>query len=132
MRLVNNNQIPPLLTNPLADLFLFCIIERSNNLCGPLPRIHKLLLVNSREDDLEWFTELLQQAGLRPAEHLLIMTLPSSYLDRFAHEQQAPSLPLQLDRGTGTGTGFGFASNTREATPEAFASLLPRLTVPDR
>ncbi len=52
---------------------------------------------------LEWFTELLQQAGLRPAKHLLIMTLPGSYLDRFAHEQQAPSLPLQLDRGTGTG-----------------------------
>jgi hypothetical protein len=52
---------------------------------------------------LAWFTELLQQAGLRPAEHLLIMTLPDSYLDRFAHEQQAPSLPLQLDRGTGTG-----------------------------
>src|SRR5579863_3564469 len=29
---------------------------------------------------LEWFTELLQQAGLRPAEHLLVMTLPGSYL----------------------------------------------------
>lgn len=52
---------------------------------------------------LEWFTELLQQAGLRPAEHLLVMTLPGSFLDRFAHEQQAPSLPLQPDGGTGTG-----------------------------
>src|SRR5258707_4708869 len=52
---------------------------------------------------LTWFTELLQQAGLRPAEHLLVMTLPGSYLDRFAHEQQAPSLPLQLDGRTGTG-----------------------------
>src|SRR2546426_276580 len=52
---------------------------------------------------LEWFTDLLQEAGLRPAEHLLIMTLPGSYLDRFAHEQQAPSRPLQLDGGTGTG-----------------------------
>jgi hypothetical protein len=52
---------------------------------------------------LEWFTDLLQQAGLRPAEHLLVMTLPGSYLDRFAHEQQAPSLPLQPDGGTGTG-----------------------------
>jgi hypothetical protein len=52
---------------------------------------------------LEWFTDLLQQAGLRPAEHLLVMTLPDSYLDRFAHEQQAPSLPLQPDGGTGTG-----------------------------
>jgi glucose-6-phosphate isomerase len=52
---------------------------------------------------LVWFTDLLKQVGLRPAEHLLVMTLPGSYLDRFAHEQQAPSLPLQLDRGTGTG-----------------------------
>src|SRR2546428_2981568 len=52
---------------------------------------------------LEWFTDLLNQAGLRPAEHLLVMTLPDSYLDRFAHEQQAPSRPLQPDGGTGTG-----------------------------
>jgi hypothetical protein len=52
---------------------------------------------------LEWFTDLLKQAGLRPAEHLLVMTLPDSYLDRFAHAQQAPSRPLQPDGGTGTG-----------------------------
>jgi hypothetical protein len=52
---------------------------------------------------LEWFTGLLNQAGLSPAEHLLVMTLPDSYLDRFAHEQQAPSRPLQPDGGTGTG-----------------------------
>jgi hypothetical protein len=52
---------------------------------------------------LEWFTALLKQAGLRPAEHLLVMTLPDSYLDRFAHQQQAPSRPLQPDGGTGTG-----------------------------
>src|SRR5256714_9590777 len=52
---------------------------------------------------LEWFTDLLKQAGVRPAEHLLVMTLPGSYLDRFANAQQAPSLPLQPDGGTGTG-----------------------------
>ena len=52
---------------------------------------------------LEWFTSLLKQAGFRPAEHLLVMTLPGSYLDRFAREQQAPSRPLQPDGGTGTG-----------------------------
>jgi hypothetical protein len=52
---------------------------------------------------LEWFTTLLQQAGLRPAEHLLVMTLPGSYLDRFANAQQAPSRPLQPDGRTGTG-----------------------------
>jgi hypothetical protein len=52
---------------------------------------------------LEWFTDLLKHAGFRPAEHVLVMTLPGSYLDRFAHEQQAPSRPLQPDGGTGTG-----------------------------
>jgi hypothetical protein len=52
---------------------------------------------------LEWFTDLLKQAGLRPSEHLLVMTLPGSYLDRFAHEQHAPSRPLQPGGGTGTG-----------------------------
>ncbi|HEU0003018.1 MAG TPA: hypothetical protein VFQ36_19050 [Ktedonobacteraceae bacterium] len=52
---------------------------------------------------LEWFTALLKQAGLRPAEHLLVMSLPGSYLDRFANAQQAPSRPLQPDGGTGTG-----------------------------
>jgi hypothetical protein len=45
----------------------------------------------------------LKQAGLPPAEHLLVMTLPDSYLDRFAYQQQAPSRPLQPDGGTGTG-----------------------------
>lgn len=52
---------------------------------------------------LTWFTELLVRAGLPPAEHLLVMTLPGSYLDTFAQEHQAPRRPLQLDGGTGTG-----------------------------
>lgn len=52
---------------------------------------------------LNWFAELLAQAELTPAEHLLVMTLPGSYLDQFAHEQHVPSWPLQLDGGTGTG-----------------------------
>src|SRR5450755_3311 len=52
---------------------------------------------------LTWFVELLAQAGIVPAKHLLVMTLPGSYLDQFARQRQAPSRPLQLDRGTGTG-----------------------------
>src|SRR5258708_30944552 len=75
---------------------------------------------------LEWFTELLQQSGLRPAEHLLVMTLPGSYLDRFAEVQQAPSLPLQLDGGTGTG-GRMSAPTTRVFLLPA-ALLLTRLS----
>jgi hypothetical protein len=61
---------------------------------------------------LEWFTDILQHTGLRPAEHLLVMTLPGSYLDRFAHEQHAPSRPLQPDGRTGTG-GRMSAPSTR-------------------
>ena len=52
---------------------------------------------------LTWFTELLEQAGLPTSEHLLVMTLPGSYLDNFAREHHAPSRPLQLDGGNGTG-----------------------------
>ncbi len=52
---------------------------------------------------LEWFTSLLQQAQLQPSQHLLIMTLPGSYLDKFAQQYQVPTRPLQLDGGTGTG-----------------------------
>ncbi|GAC1661747.1 MAG: hypothetical protein NVS9B9_23360 [Ktedonobacteraceae bacterium] len=52
---------------------------------------------------LEWFTALLQQARLQPAQHLLIMTLPGSYLDTFAQHYHVPTRPLQLDGGTGTG-----------------------------
>jgi hypothetical protein len=71
---------------------------------------------------LAWFTELLQQAGLRPAGHLLVMTLPGSYLDRFAEAQQAPSLPLQLDGRTGTG-GRMSAPTTRVFLLPAALSL---------
>jgi hypothetical protein len=52
---------------------------------------------------LTWFTDLLHRAHIQPADHLLVMTLPGSYLDTFAHQQHAPSRPLQLDNGTGTG-----------------------------
>jgi len=52
---------------------------------------------------LEWFTLLLEQAHLQPAQHLLIMTLPNSYLDNFARQYLVPTRPLQLDGGTGTG-----------------------------
>jgi hypothetical protein len=51
---------------------------------------------------LTWFTALLEQAQLSPAEHLLVMTLPESYLDQFARKYGTPSRPLQPDGGTGT------------------------------
>ena len=52
---------------------------------------------------LTWYTDLLQQARLEPSEHLLVMTLPDSYLDLFAQAYHVPTRPLQLDGGNGTG-----------------------------
>jgi len=50
------------------------------------------------------------------------MTLPGSYLDRFANAQQAPSRPLQPDEGTGTG-GRMSAPTTRVFLLPAALSL---------
>lgn len=52
---------------------------------------------------LTWFIDLLRRAHMQPTEQLMVMTLPGSYLDAFAHELHIPSRPLQLDGGTGTG-----------------------------
>ncbi len=52
---------------------------------------------------LAWFADLLGQGQLPLAEHILVMTLPGSYLDQFACEHQIPIRLLQLDGRTGTG-----------------------------
>src|SRR5919202_5647554 len=44
---------------------------------------------------LAWFDGLLREHGVDPAQHLLVMTLPDSFLDRFARERGAPMLPVQ-------------------------------------
>lgn len=47
---------------------------------------------------LRWFVDLLQANGIeRPAEHTMVMTLPDSYLDRFAREWGAPRVDVQLN-----------------------------------
>ncbi len=47
---------------------------------------------------LRWFDELLRrQVVQRPAEHVMVMTLPGSFLDRFAAETGAPRVDVQLD-----------------------------------
>lgn len=49
---------------------------------------------------LQWFEELLRSHGVeRPAEHLMVMTLPGSFLDRFAGERGAARAEIQLDGG---------------------------------
>ena len=47
---------------------------------------------------LRWFDGLLHAHGVEtPAEHMVVMTLPGSYLDRFAAERGAPREDIQLD-----------------------------------
>lgn len=66
---------------------------------------------------LAWFTDLLERAGLPPAEHLLVMTFPGSFLDTFAREHQAPSRSIQLDGGMG--------ASGRMSAPVTRVFLLP-------
>ncbi len=75
---------------------------------------------------LMWFSALLQQAELPLSAHLLVMTLPNSYLDQFAQERSVPRWSLQLDGRTGTG-GRMSAPTTRVFLLPA-ALYLTRLT----
>ncbi len=52
---------------------------------------------------LTWFSSLLEQAKLPASQHILVMTLPDSYLDQFAQQHNAPRWSLQLDGRSGTG-----------------------------
>ena len=51
---------------------------------------------------LEWLGDLLERGNLALSEHMLVMTLPGSYLDRYAAEHAVRRLPLQLDGGNAT------------------------------
>jgi glucose-6-phosphate isomerase len=46
----------------------------------------------------EWFRGLLREMEIAEvAQHLMVMTLPGSFLDRFAGEVGAPTMPVQLN-----------------------------------
>jgi hypothetical protein len=51
---------------------------------------------------LEWFSKLLREGGLDLADHLVVMSIPGSYLEQHALTHGLPHLPLQLDGGHGT------------------------------
>jgi hypothetical protein len=51
---------------------------------------------------LEWFASLLREGELDAAEHMLVMSIPDSYLEHYAKAHGVPHLPLQLDGGHGT------------------------------
>lgn len=47
---------------------------------------------------LRWFDQLLRSHNVRePADHVMVMTLPGSYLDSFAAESGATRIDVQLD-----------------------------------
>ena len=70
---------------------------------------------------LRWFAALIQRAGLPAANHLLVMTLPGSHLDRFAIAHGVPSRPLQLDGRSGTGGRMSAPSTQVFLLPAALA-----------
>ncbi len=52
---------------------------------------------------LEWFDALLRDHGVPdPGGHIQVMTLPDSYLDRFARPRGSRMVPIQLDGGNHT------------------------------
>ena len=70
---------------------------------------------------LRWFAGLIQRAGLPAADHLLVMTLPGSHLDRFAIAHGVPSRPLQRDGRSGTGGRMSAPSTQVFLLPAALA-----------
>ena len=107
--------------------------EALRELLGDVAMIGVSMGMTSEEPitHLEWFTGLLTQAGLPIDQHCLVMTLPGSYLDRFALEHGFPSRPLQLDGGSGTG-GRMSAPTTRVFLLPVALALLNRPSGPGR
>ena len=64
VRLVDDDQIPPLLPDALAHVVLFGIVKRGDDLVGTLPGIRKLLLVHRCENHIERLAE--------PAKHFVL------------------------------------------------------------
>jgi hypothetical protein len=51
---------------------------------------------------LEWFAGLLREGELDAATHMLVMSIPDSYLEQYAQVHGVPHVPLQLNGGHGT------------------------------
>ncbi|GAC1510541.1 MAG: hypothetical protein NVS2B16_10740 [Chloroflexota bacterium] len=72
---------------------------------------------------LEWFLDLLDRCGLQAPEHVVVMTIPDSYLDTFARERDISRRSLQLDGGTGTGGRMSAPATRVFLLPAALALL---------
>src|SRR5262249_17834185 len=64
VRLVDDDEVPPLLPDALPHVLLLRVVEGGDHLCGALPRIDELLLVDCGEDDVEWLPEPTQELVL--------------------------------------------------------------------
>jgi hypothetical protein len=78
---------------------------------------------------LEWFADLLRQGQLPVVEHMLVMSIPDSFLQHYAASHGLPSRPLQLDGGHGT-PGRMSAPATRVFLLPAALDLAARGSVP--
>ena len=76
--LVNDDEVPALLPDALADVVLLGVVNGGDDLVGPLPGIGELLLVHGREDDVERLAE--------PAQHFV---LPLDRQRRRAEDEDA-------------------------------------------
>ena len=59
--LVDDDEVPALLPNALADIVLLGVVERGDDLRRALPGVDELLLVDGREDDVERFAKPAEQ-----------------------------------------------------------------------
>ncbi len=72
---------------------------------------------------LQWFDGLLDSAGIaEPAAHIIVMTLPGSYLDEFAAERGARRIDIQLDGASHTPGRMSAPSTRVFLLPAALAA----------
>jgi hypothetical protein len=81
---------------------------------------------------LEWFAGLLADLDVaNPSEHIQVMTLPDSYLDRFARPRGSRMVPIQLDAENHT-PGRMSAPSTRVFLRPAALRLVADALAADR
>ena len=64
VRLVDDDQVPSLVPNPLANVVLLGVVERGDDLRGAMPGVDQLVLVNGGENDVKRLA--------KPAEHFVL------------------------------------------------------------
>ena len=62
--LVDDDEVPSLLPDPLAHVVLLGVVHRGDDLVAAVPGVDELLLIDGREDDVERLAE--------PAKHLVL------------------------------------------------------------